>query len=69
MEAQLETQLDLLLGDVDEPLPERGIAYRAPLRIKGPVLAGIRLVLLYSMNILEGNVLVSLPCRCPSLSS
>ncbi len=44
MEAQLESQLNRLLGDVDEPVPEREVAYRAPVRFKGPVLAGIRLV-------------------------
>jgi hypothetical protein len=35
VEAQLKTQLNLLLGDVDEPLPERGIAKGAPVRFKG----------------------------------
>jgi hypothetical protein len=34
VEAQLETQLNLLLGDVDVPVPERGEAYRAPVRFK-----------------------------------
>ncbi len=35
VEAQLESQLDLLLGDVDEPLPER---------VSEPCSQGIRLV-------------------------